>query len=228
MYVKKLLPLIVTLTALFFAASAFGSTVSVDVGFTGSGSASGGTWSWAGGTSTLSASFDDAATLDSNTIGHETVDITTGPGRGGSGTLGSPFMFGPSVADSILIDGCVDVGGTTSCGTLFTGSFQLGEVAFTGGGSTLDLTGVDVVGTLSSGLATSLGMTGTVTGSLAAILGGTATWAAGGSGFSGSGNLILSGPSGPPTPIVPEPSELFLFGTGLFALAAYLRAKRRV
>jgi len=225
MYVKRLLPSIVALSVLFFAASAFGSAVTVDVGFTGNGSTSGGTWSWAGGTSTLSASFDDAATLNSNTIGNEIVDITTGPGMGGAGTLSSPFMFGPSAANSIAIGGCVDVSGTTTCGTLFTGSFQEGEVAFTGGGATLDLTGVDVTGTLNPGLAASLGMNGTVTGSLAAVLDGFATATAGGSGLSGSGNLVLS--SGPLPGPTPEPSELFLLGTGLFGLATYLRAKRR-
>ena len=219
MYVKRLLPSIVTLVVLFFATSAFADTVDVD--FTGNGSASGGTWSWAGGSSTLSASFIDAATLNSNTIGNGIVDITTGPGVGGSGTAGSPFLFGPSATDSITVSGCVD--GT--CGTLFTGSFQVGEVAFNGGGSTLDFTGTEVTGTLSSGLAASLGMAGPVTGSLVAVLDGTATATAGGSGFSGSGNLVLSG--GPPPGPTPEPSELFLLGTGLFALATYLRTKHR-
>jgi len=225
MYVKRLLPSIVTLIVLFFAASAFASTVSVDVAFAGNGSASGGAWSWAGGTSTLSASFKDAASINSNIITNDVIDVTTGPGEGGSGTLSNPFMFGPSAADSIAIGGCVDIGGTTTCGTLFTGTFKVGEVAYTGGGSTLDLTGVDVVGTLNSGLATSLGMNGTVIGSLAAVLDGTATATAGGKGFSGSGNLVLT--SGPPPSPTPEPSELFLLGTGLFGLAAYLRTKHR-
>jgi hypothetical protein len=212
---------------LFLAASAFADTVSVDVSFAGNNSASGGTWSRAGGSSTLSASFKDTASINSNIVSHDVIDVSTGPGEGGSGTLGSPFMFGPSAADSTSIDDCVDVGGTTSCGTLFTGSFKVGEVAYADGGSTLDLTGADVVGTLSSGLATSLGMNGTVTGSLAAVLEGaaTATATAGGRGYSGSGNRILT--AAPPPSPTPEPSELFLLGTGLFGLAAYLRTKRR-
>jgi hypothetical protein len=224
MYVKRLLPSIVTLVVLLFTASGFASTVNIDVSFTGNGSASGGTWAWAGGSSTLSASFDDGASLDSNTIGSETIDITTGPGTGGKGTLSSPFTFGPSAADSITISGTVD--GVT--GTLFTGTFELGEVAYSGSGSTLDLTGVDVIGTLSSTLAAFLGVNTTVTGSLAAVLNGTATATAGGKGYSGSGNLVLAGTGIGTPPTVPEPSELFLLGTGLFALATYLRTKRRV
>jgi hypothetical protein len=226
MYVKRILPSIITLTLLIFTSSAFGSTVNVDVAFSGNDSASGGTWSWAGGTSTLSASFTDSATLNSNTILNETIDVTTGPGAGGAGTLSSPFMFGPSAANSILVKGCVDISGTTTCGTLFTGTFQQGEVAYSGAGSTLDLTGIDVAGTLQPGLATSLKMDDGVTGSLVAALFGSATATAGGSGYSGSGNLAISG-KGLPTPVVPEPSELFLFGTGLFGLATYLRTKRR-
>jgi hypothetical protein len=226
MYVKRLLPSIVTLTVLFFTASAFASVVDIDVSFNGNNAASGGSWSWAGGTSTLSASFTDSATLNSNTISSEIVDITTGPGTGGAGTLASPFLFGPSAADTISVSGCVDVSGTTTCGTLFTGSFQVAEVAYSGSGGTLDLTGIDVAGTLNSALATSLGAKPIVTGSLTAALFGSATATAGGSGYSGSGNLLLAGTSRLPTP-TPEPSQLFLLGTGLFGLAAYLRTKRR-
>lgn len=224
MYVKRLIPSIVTLIALFFAASAFADTVNVDFSFTGDGStAAGGTWSWAGGGSTLSASFDNSASLNSNPISSESVTVTTGPGTGGSGTMGDPFTFGPSAADSISISGCVD--GT--CGTLFTGSFQIGEVAYSGSGPTVDLTGVDVTGTLSAALAVALGVNPDVTGSLTGLLDGSIS-TSGGSGYTASGNLglVATGVSGPPP--VPEPSELFLFGTGLFALATYLRTRRRI
>ena len=229
MYVKRLLPSIVTLIAMSFAVSAFADTVNIDFSFAGDGSTTaGGTWSWAGGSSTLTASFDTSASVNSNSINYEIVDVTTGPGTGGSGTLGDPFTFGPTATDSIAIGGCVAVSGATSCGTLFTGTFQMGEVAYSGSGPTVDLTGVDVTGTLSASLAASLGVSPSVTGSLVAVLDGGIS-ASGGSGFSASGNLSLSGigtkTPPPPTP-TPEPSELFLFGTGMFGLAAYLRTKR--
>lgn len=224
MYVKRLIPLIVTLIALFFTASAFASTVNVDFSFTGDGStAAGGTWSWAGGSSTLSATFNNSASLNSMPITGESVSVTTGPGTGGAGTMSNPFTFGPSAADSISISGCVD----STCGTLFTGTFQVGEVAYSGSGPTVDLTGIDVAGTLSSALAAALGVNTTVTGSLTALLDGSIS-ASGGSGFTASGNLGLVATGTRTPPPVPEPSELFLFGTGLVALATYLRARRRV
>jgi len=229
MYVKRLIPSIVTLLAMFFTASAFADTMNIDSSFTGDGStAAGGTWSWAGGSSVLGATFDNSASLNSNPISYEQVTVITGPGTGGSGTMGDPFTFGPSAAGSVSVGGCAVVNSTTVCsgGPLFTGSFQVGELAYSGSGPSVDLTGVEVVGTLSSTLAAALGVNPTVTGSLSALLFGSIS-ASGGSGFTGSGDLGLTATVQPGPTSTPEPSELFLIGTGLFALATYLRTKHR-
>jgi hypothetical protein len=206
--------------------TAMAGTVNVDFSFAGNGStSSGGSWSWAGGSSTLSASFDTSANLDSSPITSESVDFTTGPGTGGSGTMGNPFTFGPSASNSIQIGGCVSVGGTTTCGVLFTGQFLTAQAAENGSGPTVDFTATDVSGTLNPVLATDLGLSNPdVTGSLAATLDGMIS-SKGGSGVTGSGDLALVG-TGSGIPPVPEPSSLLLIGSGLLAVMKFAKSRR--
>jgi len=226
MCMKRLL-LCAGMTTLLCFGTALADNIPVDFSFAGNGTtSSGGSWSWAGGSSTLFASFDTSAALNSSPIGYEIVDVTSGPGTGGTGTISDPFTFGSSAADSIAIGGCVDIGGTTTCGTLFTGQFASAQAATQGGGPTVDFSGFDVTGTLSPALALSLGLSSpNVTGSLVANLYGTIT-ASGGSGFTGSGDLSLVG-TGNGTPPAPEPSSLLLLGSGLLGLATYLRRSRQ-
>lgn len=227
MRMKKLL-LCAGITTLLCFGTALADNINVDFSFTGNGtSSSGGSWSWAGGSSTLSASFDTSAALNSSPIGYEIVDVTSGAGTGGSGTISDPFTFGPSATGSIAIGGCVAMGGTTTCGTLFSGEFASSQAATQGGGPTVDFTGFDVTGTLNAALATALGLSSPdVTGSLASTLYGMIS-SSGGAGFTGSGDLSLVGTGNGLPPPVPEPSSLLLLGSGLLGLATYLRRSRR-
>jgi hypothetical protein len=141
--------------------------------------------------------------------------------------MSNPFTFGASASDSISIGGCVDIGGTTTCGTLFTGQFLSAQAATQGGGPTVDFTGYDVSGTLNPAVATALGLTSPdVTGSLASTLFGTIT-TSGGTGFTGSGDLSLVGTGSGLPPPIPEPSSFILLGSGLIGLAGYLRRCKR-
>ena len=230
MCIKKwLMVSTVVATVLLVSAAVFADQV--DINFTGSDSSS--TWSWAGGSSTLSASADTASIglvggSSSPILGSGLVSFTSGPGTGGSGTLASPYMFGPSASGSIVVNGCVP-GSSSGCSAvnLFTGQFEVGELGLTGG-NTFDFTGSDVTGSLNPAVASFFGLsTNTVVGSLSAVLSCSSTNCTSGlSGLTGSGDLIVGPSGGGPPPPVPEPSVLLLFGSGLLGLGTYVRSKR--
>jgi len=230
MHVKKLL---LTTVAVMLAITGAALADSIDFSFSGSNSSS--TWSWADGSSTLSASGHAASVgaVGGSSIplnGNVLVSFTSGPGTGGSGSLTDPYTFGASTAGSITIDGCLP-GQGKGCTpvTLFTGQFNSGELAVTGNGN-FNFDGVNVTGTINPGVASYFGFSSdNVIGSLDAILScasSTKGCTTGFSGTLGSGDLILSaGPTGPPP--IPEPSSLFLMGSGVLALSAFVRTRRR-
>src|SRR5579859_7462939 len=230
MHVKKLL-LTTVAVLLFVTGAAFAD--SIDFSFSGNNSSS--TWSWAGGSTTLSAAANSASVgfVGGSSIplnGNVLVSFTSGPGTGGAGSLTNPYTFGPSAAGSIVIDGCLPGQGSgCTTVTLFSGQFNEGELAVTGN-SNFNFDGVNVTGTINPGVASFFGFaTDNVTGSLDAILtcaASTNGCTTGFSGLVGSGDLVLSpGPGGPPP--IPEPSSLFLMGSGVLALGGFIKARRR-
>ena len=231
MYAKKFVPFMVAVAVLFLAGAAFAG--SIDFNFAGNDSSS--TWTWGGGSNSLAASSDSVSlgldgSKSSPLIGNVLLSFTTGPGTGGSGTLSSPYTFGPSNPASITVTGCLP-GSSSGCSTvtLFTGQFLQGEVAYTANGN-LNFDGFDLSGTVNPGVATYFGFnTDNVTGSLDAILvcsAGFFDGCMGGlNGMVASGDLVVSpGPNGPPTP---EPSALFLLGSGLCGITFYMRRRAR-
>ena len=230
MHLKKLL--LTTVGVLLFVT---GAALADSIDFSFSSGSSSATWSWAGGSSTLSGTADSASV---GLVGGSKIPITgdvlvsfaSGPGTGGSGTLGSPYTFGPSAAGTIVINGCLPgQGAGCSTVTLFSGKFNTGEMAVTGGGN-FNFSGVNVSGTIASGVESYFGLSSVnVTGSLEAILmcgASTNGCTSGFNGLVGSGDMTLTpGSSGPPP--VPEPSSLFLMGSGVLALSAFVRARRR-
>src|SRR5579863_10397108 len=196
MNLKKLL--LTTVAVLLFVTGA-ALADSIDFSFTGSNNASS-SWSWAGGSSTLNAQTNSAnvGLLGGSSIplnGNVLVSFTSGPGTGGSGTVTNPYTFGPSTFGTIVINGCLPgQGAGCTTVTLFSGQFNTGELALTGGNN-FNFDGVDVSGTIAAGVASYFGFnTLNVVGSLDGILacaGGTGGCTTGFSGMVGSGDLVL-------------------------------------
>jgi PEP-CTERM motif len=186
-----------------------------------SGIGMGGTWSW-NGTGPLSATAQGVelklvGSSSTFLVGGSPLTFTTGPLlAGGSGTLGSPWMFGPNSPNSFTIMGCIPP--ATSCSstaTLFSGQFTGNQGVIKGTGNLL-FDAPDVSGTVNAGVLSYLGLPSSSTpmsGSFNFLLAGSVP-----GGLSGSGDLIVGSP-------VPEPISMALVGTGLLGVGIALRRK---
>jgi len=181
----------------------------------------GGTWSW-NGAGPLSATADgvELKVVGSSStflVGGSPMTFTSGSLLpGGSGTLASPWMFGPSSPNSFTVMGCLPP--ATSCSTpatLFSGQFTGNQGLINGTGSLL-FDAPDVSGTVNPGVLSYLGLSSSSTslsGSFNFVLSGSQP-----GGLSGSGDLIVGSP-------VPEPVSMALVGIGLLAVGIALRRK---
>jgi hypothetical protein len=221
-------PVIAALATLLFAGAALAG--SIDFTFSGTGSTS--QASWHGGSSSVKASASQVALASPTnpfTLGDATISFTSGPGNGGSGTESSPYTFGASSAGSITITGCLP-GQGSGCSpvTLFSGQFTSGADAFWSDGEG-HFESMSIAGTINSALASDLGFqSDTFAGDLDAVIRCSALSAdactPGMSRMLSSGSLVLQGGS---LPSVPEPSTLFLLGSGLAAASFALRLRSR-
>jgi len=179
------------------------------------GSGRGGTWSW-NGTGPLTAtslgmSVEVVGSVNNYTIHMPFESFTSGPFLGGSGTASDPWSFGPSSSDSFTITGCVPPATTCTPVTLFTGNFAgSGEMAVQGTGSMI-FSSTFTIGTVDPDLLSFLGLSTspvTYTGTYEITLNGTAP----GSGFTASGDLVISS--------TPEPASLTFLSLGLLGVGA--------
>jgi hypothetical protein len=208
--------LILAVVGLLAAAPAWASQIDF------SGIGSGGTWSWNGsGPLTATALGVEVKLVGSPstfTIGGSPETFTTGAFMGGSGTLSSPWLFGPGSPNSFTIMGCVPP--ATSCSTpatLFSGQFVGTEGALKGFGGLL-FDAPDVTGTVNAGLLSYLGLPTTST-MFSGMFNFSLAGSVPGKGLSASGDLILGSP-------VPEPVSMLLVGSGLLVIALGFRLKK--
>lgn len=180
----------------------------------------GGTWSFTVGNpltiTALRLEVEDETTLQYAAInGTPDESLTTGAFLGGAGTSSSPWMFGPSAANSFTIVGCVPPGapGCTN-ETLFSG--QMGDSTLYNGAGGVLYDSSDITGTINPALLAYFGTSGT---SFEGILDFTLIGQAPGTGKTGSGDLLLSP--------VPEPASMMLLGSGLLGLAGLFRRKAK-
>lgn len=212
---------------LLIAGSAFAGSIRFNFGGTPSTQAT-----WDGGSSSMnaeSAQVSMAMPGDPFALRNATISFSSGPGMGGSGTASSPFMFGPSAAGSITITGCLPGQGSgCSPTTLFSGHFLGGEEAFWSNGEG-HFKGMEVSGTLNPALASYLGFqsdmfTGDLGVNIRCMATAADTCVPGTARILSGGSLVLQDGSVFATP---EPSTLFLLGSGLAAVSLALRRYRR-
>lgn len=220
--------------SLFIAAAATllitGSAFAGSIDFTFDGNQSTSQATWGGGHSSMNASAETVNLASAGapfTLQNAVISFTSGHGTGGSGTVSSPYTFGASSAGSITITGCLP-GAGSGCSpvTLFSGQFVGGEDASWSDGEG-HFEALDVTGTINPALATDLGFqSDDFAGELDAVLRCSATLAdtctPGASRMLAGGSLVLQSGS---LPSVPEPSTLFLLGSGLAAVSFALRLR---
>lgn len=211
-----------------------GTALAGSIDFTFRGNLSNSQAAWGGGTSTVNASANHVGVGSSTgllPLGDALISFSSGPGTGGSGSVSNPYTFGTSLDGSITITGCLPgQGAGCSPVTLFTGQFQTGETAFWSAGKG-HFDGTDVTGTLNPQLAADYGLSSdNVTGELMAFvmcnLGPGDKCEPGVDRMLAGGNLFLT-PAGGGIPPVPEPSALFLLGSGLCGVVLVLRRRRK-
>jgi hypothetical protein len=206
--------LTVVALALFAASPALADTI--DFNATGSG----GTWSFSGSGPLSLTAFNVQVNANGgpySSLGSSPSEtFTTGAFLGGSGTSGSPWMFGPSAPGSYLVTGCIPpaASGCTNV-TLFDGQFAAEELFFetTHG---LGFIGFDASGTINPDLAAFLGVSlGTYSGIVTFNVTGSLP-----GGRVESGDLTLTSTS------TPEPASLVFLGIGLLSVAGLTRIKK--
>ncbi len=223
--------LIAVIASLATAGSAFAGSVNFD--FRGTPSTS--TAAWAGGNSSLTASADQVALSTPSggplPLADARISFTSGPGASGSGTVDNPYVFGPSLADSVIVSGCLpNQGSDCSTVTLFAGQFQAREKAFWSNDRG-HFDGLDVSGTINPLLAFDLGLHSyNFIGELQAVIACSVNpgdlCTPGKSRILAGGDLVLRPGSEGSAP-TPEPSALLLLGSGMCGVTLILRRRNK-